>query len=76
MVDQNKVNLQLEDAAEVDFGDFENDLVDDPEQFARPAAHQEKPELSHDDFNKSLDEFVKEDQRSRGHHHGRKQQGS
>jgi hypothetical protein len=39
MVDQNKVNLQLEDAAEVDFGDFENDLVDDPEQFARPAAH-------------------------------------
>ena len=31
MVDQSKVNLQLEDVAEVDFGEFENELIDNPE---------------------------------------------
>ena len=36
MVDQSKVNLQLEDVAEVDFGEFENDFVDNPETLSKP----------------------------------------
>jgi hypothetical protein len=44
MVDQSKVNLQLEDAAEVDFGDFEHDLADNPEVISKPSFTIDKPE--------------------------------
>ena len=59
MVDQSKVNLQLEDVAEVDFGEFENDFVDNPETLSIPAP--ERSESQRDNLNKSLDEICRED---------------
>ena len=59
MVDQSKVNLQLEDVAEVDFGEFENDLVENPETLSKPAP--EQSESQRDNLNKSLDEICRED---------------
>ena len=59
MVDQSKVNLQLEDVAEVDFGEFENDFVDNPETLSKPAP--EQSESQRDNLNKSLDEICRED---------------
>ena len=59
MVDQSKVNIQLEDVAEVDFGEFENDLVDNPETLPKPIS--ERSESQRDNINKSLDEICRED---------------
>jgi hypothetical protein len=70
MVDQSKVNLQLEGVDEVDFGEFENDLADNPETQLKPAV--ERSDSQRENLNKSLDEICREDQRSRGGHFGKK----
>ena len=71
MVDQSKVNLQLEDVAEVDFGEFENDYADNLETLSKPTT--ERSEVQRDILNKSLDEICREEQRNRGGYQVKKQ---
>ncbi len=59
MVDQSKVNLQLEDVTEVDFGEFENDLADNPENHSK--SNNERPDSQRENLNKSLDEICREE---------------
>jgi len=44
MVDQNKVNLQLEDPADVDFGDIDHDFVDHINPVSKPQGSIENPQ--------------------------------
>lgn len=61
MVDKGDVNLQLESAQDIDYGDLVNDLVDNSEIVAKNPKSRDRRDGSNDDFNKSLDDLVKED---------------